>query len=148
MNVETLFGDSITAIDQLRGGVRLRFAHAPDRDFDLVIGADGLDSNVRRLAFGSESDCEHYIGCHVAACVVPQYRSRDELIYMTHNVSDRQIARFTLRDDKTLFFFIFRDPDTDIPDDHEARKAILRREFADAGWESPAMLAAWIELMI
>ena len=141
-DVETIFGDSITAIDQHGDGVRLSFAHAPDRDFDLVVGADGLHSNVRRLVFGPHSDFEHYLGCHVAACVVPEYRSRDELIYTTHNVPNRQIARFTLRDDRTLFFFVFRAPGTDIPHDHEARKAVLRREFSGAGWESPAMLAA------
>ena len=141
-DVETIFGDTITAIDPHADGVRLSFRHAPDRDFDLVIGADGLHSNVRRLAFGPASNFEHYLGCHVAACTVSGYPHRDELVYLTHNVPGRQMARFTLRDNRTLLFFVFRAPGTDIPHDDDARKAILRQEFERTGWESAEILAA------
>ena len=51
-DVETIFGDSITAINEHPDGVCVSFAQAKTRDFDLVIGADGLHSNVRRLTFG------------------------------------------------------------------------------------------------
>ena len=51
-DVETIFGDSITAINEHPDGVCVSFAQAKSRDFDLVIGADGLHSNVRRLTFG------------------------------------------------------------------------------------------------
>ncbi len=139
---ETLFGDSIAAIEEHDGGVRVALEHGGERDFDLVVGADGLHSNVRRLVFGPDADYERYLGCRVAACVVEGYRPRDERIYMTHNVPGRQLARFTLREDRTLFLFVFRSHDVAIPDDVETHKAVLRREFADAGWEAPQMLAA------
>jgi 2-polyprenyl-6-methoxyphenol hydroxylase-like FAD-dependent oxidoreductase len=42
------------------------FAQDKTRDFDLVIGAAGLHSNVRRLTFGPESDVEHYLGCQTS----------------------------------------------------------------------------------
>ena len=51
-DVETIFGDSITAINEHPDGVCVSFAQAKTREFDLVIGADGLHSNVRRLTFG------------------------------------------------------------------------------------------------
>jgi 2-polyprenyl-6-methoxyphenol hydroxylase-like FAD-dependent oxidoreductase len=57
-DVEYLFGDSIQNLDQDDTGVRVTFEHAPIRRFDLVIGADGLHSSVRRLAFGPE---ERYV---------------------------------------------------------------------------------------
>jgi 2-polyprenyl-6-methoxyphenol hydroxylase-like FAD-dependent oxidoreductase len=50
--VEFLFGDSITGLDDRGDAVAVSFERADARDFDLVIGADGLHSNVRRLAFG------------------------------------------------------------------------------------------------
>lgn len=140
--VETRFGDTIAAIDEHHGGVRVSLERGGERDFDLVVGADGLHSNVRRLVFGPEADFEKYLGCRVAACVVEGYRPRDELVYMTHNVPGRQIARFTLRGDRTLFLFVFRSQDTGVADDIDAHKAILRREFADAGWEASRILAA------
>ncbi|MGA8276994.1 MAG: FAD-binding domain [Rhodanobacteraceae bacterium] len=140
--VETVFGDSIAAIQPHPDGVRLDFEHGDARDFDLVIGADGLHSNVRRLVFGPDRDFERYLGCRVAAFVTDGYRPRDELVYVTHNVPGRQAARFSLRKDRTLFLFVFRSNDAHDPDDLAACKALLRREFADAGWECPQILAA------
>lgn len=139
--VEALFGDSIAAIEEHGSGVRVGFERGAERDFDLVVGADGLHSNVRRLVFGPESDYERFLGCRVAACVVDGYRPRDELVYVTHNVPNRQVGRFALRGDRTLFLFVFRSEGV-VQNDLAAQKAVLRREFADAGWECPAILEA------
>ncbi len=140
-HVETLFGDSIASIDVGDDRVRVQLEHGGAREFDLLIGADGLHSNVRRLMFGPDERFEKYLGCRVAACVIKGYQPRDELVYITHNLPDKQIARFTLRDDRTLVLFVFRSHG-EIADDLRSHKAALRREFADAGWESPAILAA------
>lgn len=48
---EALFDDEIVSLQEMNDHVRVRFQHAGERDFALVIGADGLHSNVRRLAF-------------------------------------------------------------------------------------------------
>jgi 2-polyprenyl-6-methoxyphenol hydroxylase-like FAD-dependent oxidoreductase len=141
-DVETIFGDSITAINQHPDGVCLSFAQTKTRDFDLVIGADGLQSNVRQLTFGPQSDIEHYLGCLVAACVVEGYRPRDELVYVTYSRPGRSVARFSLRGDRTLFLFVFRSDQGHDPGELAARKALLWREFADAGWECKQILAA------
>ncbi|ORW91961.1 hypothetical protein AWC27_09650 [Mycobacterium szulgai] len=137
--VETIFGDSITAIEQRADGVRLTFEKTAPRDFDLVIGADGLHSNVRRLVFGPEQDFERYLGCKVAACVVDGYKPRDELSYVTYNTPGRQLGRFALRGNRTMFLFIFRA-------EHDsagvAPKDQLRNQFGAAGWESRDVLAA------
>ena len=140
--VETIFDDGITAINEHPDGVCVSFAQGTTRDFDLVVGADGLHSNVRRLTFGPESDVEHFLGCLVAACVVEGYRPRDELVYVTYSQPGRSIGRFSLRCDRTLFLFVFRSAHACDPGDLTARKALLRREFADAGWECPQILAA------
>jgi 2-polyprenyl-6-methoxyphenol hydroxylase-like FAD-dependent oxidoreductase len=50
--VETIFGDSVASIEEAGGCVRVGFDHAPPREADLVIGADGLHSRVRQLVFG------------------------------------------------------------------------------------------------
>jgi 2-polyprenyl-6-methoxyphenol hydroxylase-like FAD-dependent oxidoreductase len=141
-DVETIFGDGITAINEHPDGVSVSFAQAKTRDFDLVIGADGLHSNVRRLTFGPESDVEHYLGCMVAACVVEGYRPRDELVYVTYSEPGRSIGRFTLRDDRTMFLFVFRSGQAADPGELAARKDLLRHEFGDADWECPHILAA------
>ncbi|WP_319450584.1 MULTISPECIES: FAD-binding domain [unclassified Mycobacterium] len=141
-DVETIFGDGITAINEHPDGVSVSFAQAKTRDFDLVVGADGLHSDVRRLTFRPESDVEHYLGCLVAACVVEGYRPRDELVYVTHSQPGRSIGRFPLRGDRTMFLFVFRSAHAADPGKLTARKSLLRSEFGDAGWECPQILDA------
>ncbi len=136
--VETIFGDSIATVDEHSDGVRLTFDKGAPREFDLVIGADGLHSNVRRLVFGPEEDFEHYLGCKVAACVVDGYRPRDDLIYVTYSTPGRQLARFALRGDRTMFLFIFR---AGHDSTGAAPKDQLRNEFSDVGWECREILA-------
>ena len=53
-DAEILFGDSIRGLEQDDDGVTVTFQKSPARRFDLVAGADGMHSNVRRLAFGAE----------------------------------------------------------------------------------------------
>jgi 2-polyprenyl-6-methoxyphenol hydroxylase-like FAD-dependent oxidoreductase len=137
--VETIFGDSIATLDEDDDGVRLTLDSGGTREFDLVIGADGLHSNVRRLAFGPERQFERYLGCKVAACVVDGYRPRDELAYVTYAAPGRQLARFALRGDRTTFLFIFR---ADHGDPNGAPKTELHNVFGDCGWEANDMLAA------
>ena len=55
--VETIFGDSIDHIEQRKSCSR-QFRSGGTRDFDLVIGADGLHSHTRELVFGAESQFE------------------------------------------------------------------------------------------
>jgi 2-polyprenyl-6-methoxyphenol hydroxylase-like FAD-dependent oxidoreductase len=49
-----------------------------------------------------------------------------------------------MRDDKTLFLFVFRDEylTGDSPLTEQERKAVLARVFADVGWECPGILKA------
>ncbi|WP_416966670.1 FAD-dependent monooxygenase [Streptomyces sp. 4F14] len=65
-HVEYVFGDTVTALTEHDDAVHVDFARAPARRFDLVIGADGLHSTVRRLAFGPEARFAHPLGTHLA----------------------------------------------------------------------------------
>ncbi|UNO41950.1 FAD-dependent monooxygenase [Streptomyces sp. MST-110588] len=63
---EYVFGDSITSMTETATGVEVTFERSAPRIFDLVIGADGLHSTVRRLAFGPEEDFVGHLGYYVA----------------------------------------------------------------------------------
>jgi 2-polyprenyl-6-methoxyphenol hydroxylase-like FAD-dependent oxidoreductase len=142
--VETIFGDSVASI--VEGGccVRVGFDHAPPREADLVIGADGLHSRVRQLVFGPDARAEVSLGYQAAAFEVEGYRPRDELVYVGYGVPGRQVFRFSMREDKTLFLFVFRDEylPGESPANDEERKSVLTHVFADVGWECPQILAA------
>jgi 2-polyprenyl-6-methoxyphenol hydroxylase-like FAD-dependent oxidoreductase len=141
--VETILGDSIVGLEDDGREVHVRFARGPARTFDLVVGADGLHSAVRRLTFDDEAHVERYLGCGVAAFENSGYRPRDEGVYVMHLGIGQQVARFSLRRDRTMFLFIWREPSkADGEVDLAARKALLRARFGGFDWESPAILDA------
>jgi 2-polyprenyl-6-methoxyphenol hydroxylase-like FAD-dependent oxidoreductase len=141
---ETLFGDTISAIDEHKDGVRASFAKGGDRDFDLVIGADGLHSAIRHLTFGAEHQFENQLGYFVAAFEAEDYRPRDELAYVSYGAPGRQLARIALRENRTVFLFVFASARMSgrEPRDLDDRKAVLHQVFDDAGWECRRILEA------
>src|ERR1700759_4290401 len=72
-DVEYLFGDSITAITD-DGDVS--FQHGRTRRFDLIVGADGLHSGVRRIVFG-ENVPERFLGGYLSVISVPKSLASD-----------------------------------------------------------------------
>jgi 2-polyprenyl-6-methoxyphenol hydroxylase-like FAD-dependent oxidoreductase len=64
--VDYVFGDAVRGLAQDDDGVTVSFENGPDRRFDLVIGADGLHSAVRRLAFGPEANFVQHGGHYFA----------------------------------------------------------------------------------
>jgi 2-polyprenyl-6-methoxyphenol hydroxylase-like FAD-dependent oxidoreductase len=140
--IETVFGDSIANIEQDHHQAMVTFESGVIRPFDLVVGADGLHSRVRELTLGAENQFEHYLGLKVAAFEVSGYRPRDELVYVMYTEVGRQVARFAMRDDRTMFLLIFADTTAGIPADLEEQKTVLRERFAGSGWECPRVMDA------
>ena len=139
---EVIFGNSIATLCEADGAVHVDFEYGRARRFDLVIGADGLHSQVRKLVFGPQDRYKKDLGYRVAAFETAGYRPRDERVYILHSAPGRQVGRFTLHDDRTLFLFIFSSGGE--PNAHEcaAQKAVLRTKFAGDGWEVPGILGA------
>jgi 2-polyprenyl-6-methoxyphenol hydroxylase-like FAD-dependent oxidoreductase len=135
---EIVFDDAITALEERSDGVLVRFEHAAARRFDLVIGADGLHSRVRQLTFGPESGFERFLGYTVAAFAVRGYQPRDEGVYVSYGVPRRQIARFAMRDDRTMFLLVSADDTGGVAADGDrgTQLAYLQSRFAHIGWES------------
>lgn len=142
--VESIFNDSVARIEQTAQGVQVTFETGTVRDFDLVIGADGLHSRVRGLVFGPQSQFEKYLGYKVAAFEVQGYRPRDELVYVMYSEVGQQVGRFAMRGDRSMFLFIFADSEfggTPIGD-IQAQKTLLQKRFGNSGWECPQILDA------
>jgi len=139
---ETRFGEEIVALNEQPDCVFVELRRGGERRFDLVVGADGLHSTVRRLAFGRQSQFEKQLGYRVAAFETAGYRPRDEDVYLLYGRPGRMIGRFTLRDDRTLFLFVFGADDSSLPATLQQQKAILREVYGRCGWECPPILDA------
>jgi 2-polyprenyl-6-methoxyphenol hydroxylase-like FAD-dependent oxidoreductase len=139
--VESIFGDEIVAIEQQPDFVRIELKHAGPRRFDLLIGADGLHSAVRKLVFGPQAQFEQHLGYVVAAFEARGYRPRDEDVYLIHGQPGRMIGRFTLREDRSLFLLVFAAEEGSVPETLDAQKATLRKLYGRDGWECTKILA-------
>jgi 2-polyprenyl-6-methoxyphenol hydroxylase-like FAD-dependent oxidoreductase len=139
---EIIFSDSIAGLREKDNGVNVEFEHRGERRFDFVIGADGLHSCVRQLVFGSQERYEKDLGYRVAAFEAAGYRPRDERVYVVYSAPGRQIGRFALHDDRTLFLFVFEGAGELGARGITAQKGVLRRAFGGDGWELPRILAA------
>lgn len=136
---ETIFGEEIAAIDQHRDGVEVRLAGGAERRFDLVVGADGLRSQVRRLVFGPDERFEKPLGYAVAAFEADGYRPRDPDVYLMHCKPGRMLGRFTLHQDRSLFLFVFAHQG-ELPREPDAQKSLLASCYRDGGWETAEIL--------
>lgn len=138
---EVIFGDEIVALREGANDVQVQFKHGGERRFDLVVGADGLHSTVRRLVFGPENRFEKRLGYIVAAFEVRGYATRDEDVYVIYGEAGRMLARFALRDDRTLFLFVFTaDGDSGSTADLASQKAALRAIYGKGQWECGRIL--------
>jgi 2-polyprenyl-6-methoxyphenol hydroxylase-like FAD-dependent oxidoreductase len=136
-----IFDDEIALLMQVDDGVEVQFRRSPAARFDLVVGADGLHSAVRRLAFGPEAEFERRLGYLTASFTTDDYPHRNEGAYTSYTEPGRQIARYALRGGRTAFFFVWTDQGRSTPPHHDevAQKAAVRRAFDGARWE-------WVEI--
>lgn len=141
--VEYLFGDEITALHESSSGVDVTFASGATRRFDLVIGADGLRSGVRRLAFGDQAGSLHFLNRCFGVYSVPAELSEPGTA-RAYQVPGRIVACYPVRgtDEARAVFLFYREQEPAY--DHRdvaAQKALLREEYARDGWEVPRMLS-------
>lgn len=138
--VETIFDETVRAIEDDGRRVHVAFERTAARDFDLVVGADGLHSGVRRLVFGPHGDFERYLGFKIAAFDLVGFRPREESVATLYTEVGHQITSFPMRDDATMIAITFIDEGPEVPATRAEQEALLRSRLAGAGWHAPAIL--------
>jgi len=137
------FGDSIASINEDPDGVDVTFEQGSPQRFDLVIGADGLHSNVRRLVFGEESRFATWIGGYLCVISLSHYSDLDGTSEAVCGVN-RMVgfgAEPGLAGARAVF--LFRPPR---PLDYHHRdvarqKQLLREAYDGMGGEVPRLLS-------
>lgn len=141
-DVEYLWDDTVTAIEQDGSAARVTFEKAPVREFDLVIGADGLGSAVRRAAFGPDAAALDPIGLRYAwftASIDEDTRGW----YLMHTARRGRVVsvRPSRTDGTVKAGLAIRGTDPSRLG-REEQFALFEREFADIGWVAPQLLGA------
>jgi 2-polyprenyl-6-methoxyphenol hydroxylase-like FAD-dependent oxidoreductase len=139
--VELLFGHTIQEITQSSNGAKVEFTRNGVREFDLVIGADGLHSNVRRIAFGEESRFLRDLGLYLCVYSVPNYLKLDRM-EIQYSELGRIAAIWSSRGDenaRACFGFAAPSLRIDLRDRAQQQQA-LKTVYEGIGWEVPRLL--------
>jgi 2-polyprenyl-6-methoxyphenol hydroxylase-like FAD-dependent oxidoreductase len=138
---EYIFDDSIASMKESEAGVDVVFERGGQRRFDLVVGADGLHSKVRSLAFGEEANFVRYLGYYVSIFTIPNYLNLDRrgLYYGTLGKKVGIFSGGDQREAKASFFFATEPLEYDRRN-IEQQKRTLRDHFQQEGWEVPRLL--------
>ena len=139
--VEYIFGDQITGLKQEEAGVTVTFQNGVDRQFDLVICADGIRSKTRALIFGDEPTVRS-LGLYVSYFTIPRATTDSAWARWYNAPGSRVIFIRPDNEGTTRVSFSF----LSAPKGYERlpvpeQKEILKETFADAGWEAPRILA-------
>ena len=145
---EYRFGDSIAALDAAGDRVAVSFASGRSDDYDLVVGADGVHSRTRGLAFPDDSRVVRPLGSVMAIFTIPNFLGldREQLLFSApRRVASVKSANEN-RELKVCLFFVpdaMQDDATCVGlDDLQAQRRLVTRAYADAGWEFSRILAA------
>jgi 2-polyprenyl-6-methoxyphenol hydroxylase-like FAD-dependent oxidoreductase len=137
---EFLWGDTITGLENHNEAVDVTFEKSPARRFDIVVGADGLHSVVRRLTFGAESGFIRHMGMYVATLRIdePFGSEREVIIY---NTPGRAVSVHPTRG-HAIAAFIFRHGQVQGMDHRDTgmHQRLITEAFSDAGWRVPELL--------
>jgi 2-polyprenyl-6-methoxyphenol hydroxylase-like FAD-dependent oxidoreductase len=111
---------------------------------DLLVGADGIHSTVRHLAFGLETRFGRLIDYTAAAFVVDNVPARADpgRDIVTFTVPNRQVTVYPLRDGRVATFFLHRTSATTIDVADVVPREELRAVYGDLGWVVPDLLTA------
>ena len=131
------FDESIVHLRPETGGVHAVLEHGDAGRFDVVVGADGIRSEVRRLAFGGAAAPEH-LGMMIATAGVVLPGADPDAVLM-HNVPGSAVGLHGAG-----VILLLRAPDRPDPGDRAAGRRRLTAAFGAGGWRSRELLDAYL----
>ena len=138
------YGDRIEALAQDASGVEVRFASGASERFDVVLGADGVHSATRRLAFGSEEQFATRLGGYAAFFTMPTPAGIEDGWFSMRIVPGAMLGIRPDRDPATskAMLTLRVDHDPALRGDRLAQEELIRRVLTGAGWQASSVLAA------
>jgi 2-polyprenyl-6-methoxyphenol hydroxylase-like FAD-dependent oxidoreductase len=101
------FGAAIHTLEKQPDGVLVSLSDGTTELYDLVIGADGIHSNVRQLCWGEEKRFNHFLGFYVACSVIENFLGSSDT-FLGHLEPNLQTAVYSIGNNKLATFFAFR----------------------------------------
>jgi 2-polyprenyl-6-methoxyphenol hydroxylase-like FAD-dependent oxidoreductase len=141
--VEFLYGDSIRSIDQSEDSVRVELESGSSRSFDLLIGADGIYSNVRKHVFDDEAAFVFPLGVVLALFSTPNFIGLGDW-QIAHRVEEFGYVTYPSHDKRELRIGVgFGAPQPPLSrNDIDAQKAVVAQSCAHLKGDFPRFIDA------
>lgn len=144
-SVRYIFSESFASLEDGGDSVNVTFQSGTTETFDVVIGADGLHSNTRRLILGPEDPLTRYLGYCYNGFTMPNFLelSHESVTYTP--APGRYAVLSAVKDSPTLHaFLIFASEELPFSrhQDAESQKRLTAEKFAGIGWDVPKLVEA------
>jgi 2-polyprenyl-6-methoxyphenol hydroxylase-like FAD-dependent oxidoreductase len=139
-DVEFIFNNSITALNETEHNIHATFKNGEQRSFDQVFGCDGMHSGVRKIWFGHEAEYTHFLEAYFSITIVNKLLIPQKTMQM-FNVPDKAIMLNAYKNKTDVIFCFFSEKE--IPYDYrnaEEQRKIIIEQFAGQNWRTAALL--------
>ena len=140
-DVEFIFNDRITALNETADALHVTFKNGPPRTFDLVFGCDGLHSGVRKLWFAHEAEYAHFLQHYSSLTIVNRSLIKPNTAQL-FSAPGKGIMLNAYNGKTDIIFWFFSE--NEIPYDYrdaEQQRRIILEQFAGLGWRTAELLA-------
>ena len=132
------FNTSIGRLQIESDGVLVALSDGSHETYDLVIGADGIHSNVRSLLWGEESRFNHFLGFYVACSVIDNFFGELDAFYGYFEPKTQTMV-YPIGSNQLAVFFAFKSGKLNVRG-REQKMEALKKVFGNLGWVVPRLV--------
>lgn len=134
------FGTTVQSFQQHFGRIEAVLSDQSRCEVDLLVGADGVHSVIRRLAFGQASEYMRFLGYHALAFLVSDRKLTGPDTFYTMTVPGRQISVYPVPGNRTATLFVHRRDQPGSDFSTQAGLFELKQTYRGMGWILPQLL--------
>ncbi|MFJ8806496.1 FAD-dependent oxidoreductase [Streptomyces sp. NPDC102490] len=144
-DVDHVFGTGVERFEQDETRVVAHFSDGSSEAYDLLVGADGQGSRIRRALLPPGTPDPYWrVGIHMAYWFVPRIASDSGIRDTYHAPGGRMIMRRSHNPTETQVYFVLRERSARASAVHrepvERQKQFWTDRFRDAGWQTARFL--------
>lgn len=139
-DVQFIYGDSITGLEEADNYATATFKHSPTQTFNLVFGCDGIHSVVRQLWFGPEAEFSHFLKAYFSITIVDRLLIPEFTMQM-YSEPGRTVM-LNAYNGKTDICLAFASEQEMVYNyrDEQQKRSLITDAFKDVGWRTPELL--------